>query len=196
MSFRGAAETNLISGCERGHLDNLNTGQKCRRWWKKKWNNKSQSFFGARCPPRRISTWFIHLERLWLSIISSWSEETRSGRKSQKPCEVKVAFTAPALLRMFSVGDVGEHLQLAVLFRFFLSLFVRGEGFWEHKHLFFQRWIKFDSQLGRKIFIVFFKRNYLCKMVIVCKCKTSVKVCLYECLHKYLSLCRSGGEGL
>lgn len=119
-----------------------------------------------------------------------------AGEKVKSLCEVKVAFTAPALLRMFSVG---EHLQLGVLFRclvFFLSLFVRGEGFWEHKHLFFQRWIKFDSQLGRKIFIVFFKRNDLCKMVIVCKCKTSVKVCLYECLHKYLSLCRSGGEGL
>lgn len=110
-------------------------------WTRSSWLSEhgGKSALGARCLPWCISTWFIHLERLWMSIIPGWSEETQDGRKkSQKPCEVKVVFTAPGLLWMFSVRDVGEHLQLCSVFSllFFLNLYLSREGLLRTQTLF------------------------------------------------------------
>lgn len=59
-------------------------------------------------------------------------------KESQKPCEVKVVFTAPGLLWMFSVRDVGEHLQLCSVFSlfFFLNLYLSREGLLRTQTLF------------------------------------------------------------
>lgn len=44
------------------------------------------------------------------------------GRQREAPREVKVVFTAPGLLWMFCVRDVGEHLHLCSGFFFFIFI--------------------------------------------------------------------------
>lgn len=135
----------------------------------------------------------------YLQLVGGDAERAKKSKALwSQGCVRSSGFTADVFCRGRGRTSAARcAVWVSVVCLFVLSLFIHREGFWEHKHLFFfQQWIKFDSQPGCKMFIVFFKRNDLCKMIIVCKCKTSVKVCLYECLHKYLSLCRNGGEGL
>ena len=101
--------------CEQGHLDNVNTGQQCTR--------ESAQIFpepgvcqGAF--PHDLFIW----GRLWMSIIPGRSEETHKSQEGE--AEVVCRFTAPGLLCMFSVRDVGEHLEHHCSLP--LSLFIQG----------------------------------------------------------------------
>lgn len=89
----------------------------------------------ARCLPRCVSTWFIHLGRLRMSIVPGRSEETRSGQKKKKSHLVKSRpFFFHGLWFSLDVFLSGGCPWTAAPFvyyycsLFFYLLFIRGEG--------------------------------------------------------------------
>lgn len=129
--------TNTNFKSEQGHLDNVDTVQ----------TSTLQNLFWARCRPGFVSAWFIHLGRLWMSIIPCWSEETQKKSRASwslgclpRPSWLISIFTAPGLLWMLSVRDVGEHLQLRSLLVFFFIFIHSGRVCWENMSFFWWVW--------------------------------------------------------
>lgn len=151
------AETSSNFKCEQGHLDSLNTGQTCTQ--ESVWN-----FSRARCLPRCVSTWFIHSERLWMSIIPGWSEETHIGQKSQESCEVEVVCQDPhgwypfSRLLVFSgcfLSTVSVNIcSFLHYYSFFSTLFIQRVLRWEHMPFFVMDWnpcsLKHASELPNR----------------------------------------------
>lgn len=110
-------------------------------WTRSSWLSEhgGKSALGARCLPWCISTWFIHLERLWMSIIPGWSEETQDGRKRKSKavwsqgCFHSSWFTMDVFCQ--GCGRTSAAL-FGILFFFFLNLYLSREGLLRTQTLF------------------------------------------------------------
>lgn len=134
-SSHWTAETNSNFKCERGHPDNLNTGQRCTQ-------ESAKTFFWARCLPRSISTWFIHLETLWMCIIPGWSEETEWVEKVKSLVKSRLFTQLLVYYRCF-LSATWESICSSVLFCFLIFIFLEN-GLWGTRgFFFFQNGLKF-----------------------------------------------------